>query len=88
MQFEWDEAKRRRNFAKHGVDFPDVLPAFDGRSVLEGADTRQNYGEPRWIRLAEVERTVLHITYTRRGKVIRLISARRASRRERKAYYR
>lgn len=38
MQFEWDEAKRRRNLAKHGVDFLDVLPAFDGHLTLEWQD--------------------------------------------------
>ena len=86
MQFEWDEAKRRRNFSKHGVDFPDILPAFDGRPVLEQTDTRRDYGESRWVRLAEIEGVVLHIAYTRRGKTIRLISARRASRRERETY--
>lgn len=88
MQFEWDEAKRRRNLAKHGVDFLDVLPAFDGRPTLEWQDARCDYGEARWAILAEVEEVVLHITFTRRSKSVRLISVRRASRRECEAYYR
>lgn len=88
MQFEWDEAKRSRNLAKHGVDFLDVLPAFDGRPTLEWQDARRDYGETRWAKLAEVEGVVFHITFTRRSKSVRLISARRASRREREAYYR
>jgi len=88
MEFEWDEAKRRRNLAKHGVDFLDVLPAFDGRPTLEWQDVRSDYGETRWVRLAELEGVVLHITFTRRSKSVRLISARRASRHERETYYR
>jgi uncharacterized protein len=34
MEFEWDEAKRAANLAKHGVDFEDVLPMFE-REVVE-----------------------------------------------------
>lgn len=49
---------------------------------------RRDYGEPRWAILAEVEEVVFHITFTRRSKSVRLISVRRASCREREAYYR
>jgi uncharacterized DUF497 family protein len=44
-------------------------------------------GEPRVIRLAELHDIVFHIVYTVRGEAVRFISARRASRSERKAYY-
>ena len=87
MLFEWDEAKRRRNLTKHGVDFADMLQAFDGRPTLEWQDTRRHYSERRWRRLAEIEGALYHIAYTRRGPSVRLISARSASRRERKTYY-
>lgn len=87
MQFEWDEAKRRRNIDKHGADFIDMLQGFDGRPALEWQDTRRSYGEVRFRRVVEIEGALLHIAYTRRRGTIRLISARSASRRERKAYY-
>lgn len=85
MHFEWDEAKRRFNLRKHGVDFQDMLPAFDGRVTLEWRSDRRD--EPRIVRLAELRGIVFHIVYTVRGEAIRFISARRASRYERKAYY-
>lgn len=87
MLFEWDETKRRRNLAKHGIDFADMLAGFDGRPALEWQDVRLSYGEARFRRLVEIEGVLFHVAYARRGRSIRLISARSASRRERKTYY-
>lgn len=77
MRFEWDEAKRRSNIAKHGIDFVDVVAVFDGRPCLDRESPRRN---ERWVlRIAEFEGKVIAVAWTARGEgVVRLISARRA----------
>jgi uncharacterized protein len=84
--FEWDEAKRQQNLAKHGVDFVDVIPIFDGR-IVESADDRSDYGEHRVRCLGELGGRVYFTVYTWRGDSRRLISARKANVREQRAYY-
>jgi len=46
VRFEWDEAKRHANIAKHGVDFLDAPEMFEG-PMLVAPDTRKEYGESR-----------------------------------------
>lgn len=48
MEFEWDEAKRKDNLRKHGLDFLDAPTLFSG-PMLARLDTREDYGEPRWF---------------------------------------
>ena len=80
--FEWDEDKNRTNREKHGLAFEDVLAAFARREALTLEDRRKDYGEPRYVVLCPLEDVLVHVTYTVRGGIIRLISARRASRRD------
>lgn len=86
--FEWDEEKRRRNVTKHGVTFDDVLPVFSSKQAIFLEDNRRDYGEARFILLCPYQGVHLHVTFTRRGDVIRLISARRANKREIREYER
>jgi hypothetical protein len=86
MEFEWDENKRQSNLSKHGIDFVDAAKIFD-RPVLERVDNRYDYGETRIVGLGEVNGVVLFVVYTWRGEVRRIISARRATKRERNKYY-
>ncbi|MGH6897016.1 MAG: BrnT family toxin [Geminicoccaceae bacterium] len=86
--FEWDDDKNRRNLEKHGVAFEDVLSVFASREALNLEDRRKDYGEPRYIVLCPLEDVLVHVTYTVRGGSIRLISAPRASRREKRDYER
>ena len=86
MPFEWDEAKREQNLAKHGIDFRRIGAMFDGR-VIEAADERQDYGERRIRCLGEIESRVYSVTYTWRGENRRIISARKANVLEQRAYY-
>ena len=86
--FEWDEDKNRRNLQKHGVAFEDVLSVFANRKALRLEDRRKDYGEPRYVVLGPFGDVLLHVTYTVRGGNIRLISARRASRREKRDHER
>lgn len=83
--FEWDEQKSRANTAKHGIPF-DVIPSCFEGPLLVRADTRFEYGEERWIAIGLMDVMPVTIVYTRRGENIRIISARKADRREREKF--
>jgi uncharacterized protein len=83
--FEWDEAKSRKTFEKRGFGFEYAARLFEG-TVLEREDRRRDYGEGRTVSVGEIEGEVFVVVYTWRGTRRRIISARRASRRERDAY--
>jgi uncharacterized protein len=83
--FEWDEAKSRRNFVERGFDFEFAARIFEG-DLLEYEDRRRDYGERRNFAIGEAEGEILFVVYTWRSANRRIISARRASRRERDAY--
>lgn len=85
MRFEWDAAKSERNRLTRDLPFELAALMFDG-ALLERPDTRQDYGEVRVQAIGVVGALVLHCVYTDRGNVRRIISLRRASRRERDAY--
>lgn len=87
LEFEWDEEKARTNLAKHGVSF---LTAAEIRQRDHGADRRPgDYGEVRWIALGRADADVFRVVYTWRGdRLIRIISAQKASRDERDIYHR
>lgn len=85
MEFEWDEAKRRSNLAKHGVDFTDAAQVLaDARLILE--DTRRDYGEQRCLAFGEMNSLLFVVAFTLRDGAFRIISARRANSRERRFY--
>jgi hypothetical protein len=86
MVFEWDEQKRAKNLAKHGIDFEAARHVFDGQT-LHMLDTRHNYGEQRIGVYGEVNGVVLFVVYTQRGNKRRIISARKAGTHEQEAYY-
>jgi uncharacterized protein len=85
MSLEWDERKRQSNLRKHGIDFAVVERLFEGR-VVERTDVRHDYSEQRIIAYGEVDGLILTIIYTKRNDALRIISARRARRDERKDY--
>jgi uncharacterized DUF497 family protein len=84
--FEWDEAKRNANLVKHGVDFVDALAVFADPLRIQRIDKRREYREERCQVVGRVGDQVLFVVYTRRGEARRVISARRASRDERRTY--
>lgn len=86
MKFEWDEAKRRTNVAKHGIDFADLEPLFDGLTVTM-LDNRFDYGEARFVTFGILNGIVLMVVHTETDTVIRLISARKAAKNEEKYYF-
>ena len=89
--FEWDPRKAEANAAKHGVSFEDAVTVFLDPEALDGPDLQHSSAESRFLRLGRsAGGHVLMVAYTFRrsgdAEAIRIISARRASRRERAAY--
>ena len=85
MESEWDPAKARSNFRKHRVRFADAVTALEDDSALTIRDPGDD--EERWVTIGlDVMRRILVVVYTWRGETVRLISARRATSKERKQY--
>ena len=79
--FSWDETKRKSNLAKHGIDFRDAAAIFDGPLVTV-EDTREDYGESRYVALGLLEGVVVSLVYAERNDQVRLISIRKALKHE------
>jgi uncharacterized protein len=87
MKFEWDEEKATRNFAKHGVSFDESVSIFNDPLYIDFFDPEHSAAEHRYIRVGCSEQgRILVVSYTERGRITRLISARPATNRERQAY--
>jgi uncharacterized DUF497 family protein len=86
VDYEWDPAKAAANFKKHGVRFADAALSLEDPVGLSTPDPDTS-GEPRLIFLgADPAGRVLVTVYTLRGRPTRIISSRKASRAERRAY--
>lgn len=85
MEFEWDERKARTNLRRHKVDFADAATVFEDERALTVADDAPDEERYATVGLDPLGR-VLVVIYTVRGERIRLISARRATRKERTEY--
>ena len=82
--FEWDEDKNEANIKKHGISFRDCIPVFYDDLSLLYEDIR--HGEQRWKVIGAGKLLiVMVVVYTYRNK-IRIISARKATKQERKHY--
>ncbi len=86
MKFEWDENKNKSNLKKHGIDFSDAQKVFNDENSLIAPDLRKDYSESRWKIIGKVYGVIISVIYTIRNEAIRIISARRASKNERKEY--
>ena len=88
-RFIWDDEKESENIKKHGVNFKDAADAFDDLFAYDEFDTENSTAqEDRFKRIAENCFICYAIVYTERGKLTRLISARRATNKEREEYER
>ena len=91
MRFQWDESKNETNLRKHGISFETAALVFEDTNRLEFVE-RIEEGQERWHAIGSVRGSFLFLTvahtYTEDGDevVVRIISARRATRRERKLY--
>lgn len=86
MDFEWDGAKAASNLVKHGVAFEDAVAAFRDVFALHVHDRSMDYGEERFVTIGMADGIVYYVAYAERGDRIRVISARRATRPEQRAY--
>lgn len=85
MRIEFDTAKDAANQAKHGVSLS-VAIDLDWEAALVWVDERFEYGETRMIALAPKTEVLYYVAFVNRGEVRRVISLRRANRREVKYY--
>jgi uncharacterized DUF497 family protein len=87
LLFEWDVAKARANSRKHGVAFREAMTAFGDENSITIADPEHSIEEERsvLIGISQLGR-VLVVSFTERQWRIRIISARLATRRERRQY--
>jgi len=87
MKFEWDAEKAAGNLRKHGVCFEEAATVFVDALSLTGCDPDHSVGEPRLVTFGiSSAGRLLVVAHTEWGDRIRIISSRRATRRERKLY--
>lgn len=87
MQFQWDAVKAATNRRKHRVTFEEASSVFADPLALTFRDPDHSAGEARFLTFGISEaRRLLVVAHTQRGRRIRLISARRATRSERRIY--
>lgn len=88
MRYEWDDQKQRSNLEKHGIEFADAVSVLNDAAALTRED--EDSEELRFVTLgSDATGRLMVVVYTYRDEdVIRMISARRATRAERTAYER
>ena len=83
VEYEWDEAKRRENREKHGVDFASIVQFSWDTAIVERSD---RYGEMRYTGVGYIGDRLHYVVFTDRGEATRIISLRRANASERREY--
>ena len=88
MNYEWDEVKERLNIAKHNVDFTEAKSVFADEYGLVVFDKEHSNDEERFylLGISSKERILLVVHCNREGDTIRIISARKATAREKSKY--
>lgn len=87
LRFEWDGGKAGRNIEKHGVSFEEAATVFGDPLSLTIEDPAHSWSEERFVTVGDsFAHRLLVVAHTDRGDVVRIISAREATRRERKDY--
>ena len=85
MKIEFDSVKNEKNICERGLSF-ELAIHFEIDTALIEIDGRHNYDELRFNALGLIEERLYHMTYTLRGNIIRVISLRKANKREVKKY--
>jgi uncharacterized protein len=85
LEFEWNEEKAAANLEKHGVDFIDAAGIFTGYT-MEAIDGREDYGEVRFQAIGKNGDQAYVVVFTVRGARLRIISAWKAGRNDRRRY--
>ncbi len=89
LEFEWDTEKEKVNISKHGIDFETASHVFFDENRIEKYDKKHSYDEGRCITIGTINGVaiVVMVVYTERYPAIRIISACKATKREREEYY-
>jgi uncharacterized DUF497 family protein len=82
MEFEWDEAKSNACFADRGFDFGFAIRVFNDPDRVVEIDDRFDYGETRYRAIGRIDGRTYLVVYTMRHETLRVISARKANRKE------
>lgn len=86
-RFEWDAQKAQRNFEKHRVTFDEASTVFLDPLAVESLDVEHSTDEDRFVLLGRSYRDrLIVVVFSERGETIRIISARKATRREAREY--
>lgn len=86
MEFTWHESKNEINIGKHGFDFSDAWKVFEGPMIVS-LDTREDYGEDRWIGIGFLEMCVVVVVFTEPSEnEIHIISLRKAKKHEQERF--
>jgi uncharacterized protein len=86
MEFTWSETKRAANIKAHGLDFLDARSVFEGMTFTF-EDDRFSYGEQRFVTLGLLAGTTVSVVHTENEYEIRIISFRKATKRESQIYF-
>ena len=87
LRFEWDPDKAESNLEKHQVSFPDAATVFADTLSMTYDDPDHSLDEERYVTIGHSDSgQLLMVAHTDRGDSIRIISARKLTRRERRAY--
>lgn len=87
LTFEWDKQKSVSNLEKHGITFEEASTVFMDSFSLTISDPLHSLEEQRFVTIGEsVEREILVVVHTQQERNIRIISAREATRKERRDY--
>ena len=87
LSFEWHDDKAATNLKKHGVSFEEARTVFNDPLALTIEDSKHSQGEQRFIDVGySAGKRLLVVVYTERGEAIRIISSRKATNAERRAY--
>lgn len=83
-KFDWDDNKNRSNQGKHKISFEDAIDIFNDEDRIHYKSERN--GEQRFKTIGKAFQAIIVVIYTTRELVVRIISARRARKEERRAY--
>ncbi len=86
-EFEWDDAKARRNLTKHKVSFVVARLVFLDQSAFDEIDDRFHYDEERSLRIGMARHGLIAVIYTVRDGRTRILSARKATKNEQDRYH-
>ncbi|MFZ0817322.1 MAG: BrnT family toxin [Candidatus Sulfotelmatobacter sp.] len=88
LKFEWDNAKAKANFRRHGVSFDSAKTVFKDPFAIERLDDREQHDEERFVVIGMAEgKVLLFVAYIEREERIRIISARRTTQNEQDDYF-